>query len=92
MADSPELAAAKRLLGLAKNRGFRFWRTAPGADGPVWGERESLVYETSASAARPAYPWRPGRAALRSRGAWVVTRMAGQAAARQAPAASVHGT
>lgn len=41
MADSPELAAAKRLLDLAKNRGFRFWRTAHGADGPVWGEGES---------------------------------------------------
>ena len=44
MADSPELAAAKRLLDLAKESGFRFWRTAPGADGPVWGERESLEW------------------------------------------------
>jgi hypothetical protein len=44
VADSPELAAAKRLLDLAKERGFRFWRTAPGADGPVWGERESLEW------------------------------------------------
>lgn len=44
MADSPELRAAKRLLDLAKDRGFRFWRTAPGEDGPLWGERESLEW------------------------------------------------
>jgi hypothetical protein len=44
VADSPELAAAKRLLDLAKDRGFRFWRTAPGEDGPLWGERESLEW------------------------------------------------
>jgi hypothetical protein len=42
--DSRELAAAKRLVDLAKDRGFRFWRTAPGADGPVCGERESLEW------------------------------------------------
>jgi hypothetical protein len=44
MTDSPELAAAKRLLDLAKDRGFRFWRTTPGEDGPLWGERESLEW------------------------------------------------
>ena len=39
--DPPELAAAKRLLDLAKDRGFRFWRTTPGEDGPLWGERDT---------------------------------------------------
>ena len=42
MADSPELAAAKRLLDAAKDRGFTFERIALGEDAPVRGVRESL--------------------------------------------------
>jgi hypothetical protein len=41
-AESPELAAAKRLLDAAKRGGFRFQRVAPGPDGPLWGVRETL--------------------------------------------------
>jgi hypothetical protein len=37
MVDSPELAAAKRLLGAAKDQGFTFQRIAPGPDGPLRG-------------------------------------------------------
>lgn len=42
MADSPDLAAAKRLLDAAKNRGFTFARIAPGPDGPLRGVRETV--------------------------------------------------
>jgi len=42
MTDSPELAAAKRLLDAAKRCGFAFQRIAPGEDGPLWGVRESV--------------------------------------------------
>src|SRR5919206_996908 len=41
MADSPDLAAAKRLLDHAKARGFRFERLAPGEDGPLRGVRDT---------------------------------------------------
>jgi hypothetical protein len=41
-AESPDLAAAKRLLDAAKRGGFRFQRVAPGPDGPLWGVRETL--------------------------------------------------
>jgi hypothetical protein len=41
MADSPELAAAKRLLDLAKSQGFAFQRIAPGPDGPLFARRET---------------------------------------------------
>ncbi|MGH3548332.1 MAG: hypothetical protein ACRDQU_09515 [Pseudonocardiaceae bacterium] len=41
MADSPELAAAKRLLDEAKDRGFRFERLPPGEDGPLRGVRDT---------------------------------------------------
>lgn len=44
MADSPELAAAKRLLDYAKDRGFAFQRIAPGPDGPLLGVRESMEW------------------------------------------------
>lgn len=44
MTDSPELAAAKRLLDAAKERGFAFERVAPGADGPLLGVRESIQW------------------------------------------------
>jgi hypothetical protein len=44
MADSPELAAAKRLLDRAKNQGFSFQRVAPGPDGPLFGQRETIEY------------------------------------------------
>jgi hypothetical protein len=43
--DSPELAAAKRLLDAAKLQGFRFQRIAPGADGPLLGRRETPEYK-----------------------------------------------
>ncbi|MGH3925798.1 MAG: hypothetical protein ACREYC_13465 [Gammaproteobacteria bacterium] len=39
-ADGPDVAAAKRLLDLAKSRGFAFERIAPGLDGPLRGVRE----------------------------------------------------
>jgi hypothetical protein len=42
MSDSPELAAAKRLLDTAKDRGFAFRRVAPGPDGPLWGVRQTV--------------------------------------------------
>jgi len=44
VADSPELAAAKRLMDLAKDQGFVFQRVALGEDGPLLGVRESLEY------------------------------------------------
>jgi hypothetical protein len=40
-ADSPDLAAAKRLLDAAKHQGFRFQRIAPGPDGPLRGVRKT---------------------------------------------------
>jgi hypothetical protein len=43
-ADSPGLAAAKRLLDAAKSQGFVFQRIAPGPDGPLLGVRETLEY------------------------------------------------
>jgi hypothetical protein len=42
MTDSPDVTAAKRLLDLAKDRGFTFARVAPGEDGPLQGVRETL--------------------------------------------------
>jgi hypothetical protein len=44
VADSPELAAAKRLLYAAKEQGFSFQRIAPGPDGPLLGVRETVEY------------------------------------------------
>lgn len=44
MADSPELAAAKRLLDLAKNQGFAFQRVASGEDGPLFARRKTIEY------------------------------------------------
>jgi hypothetical protein len=43
-ADSPDLAAAKRLLDTAKSQGFTFQRIAPGPDGPLVGVRETVEY------------------------------------------------
>lgn len=43
-AESPDLAAAKRLLDAAKRGGFCFQRVAPGPDGPLWGVRETLEW------------------------------------------------
>lgn len=40
-ADGPELAAAKRLLDLARDQGSVFQRVAPGEDGPLLGVWES---------------------------------------------------
>lgn len=39
--DSPDLAAAKRLLDTAKDQGFCFLRIAPGPDGPLRAVRET---------------------------------------------------
>lgn len=44
VADSPELAAAERLLDAAKEQGFTFQRIAPGPDGPLLGVRETASY------------------------------------------------
>ena len=44
MTDSPDLAAAKRLLDDAKGQGFHFERIAPGEDGPLRGVRETPEY------------------------------------------------
>jgi len=41
MVDSPDLAAAKRLLDAAKDAGFAFQRIAPGEDAPLRGVRQS---------------------------------------------------
>lgn len=41
MADSPDVVIARRLLDHAKAHGFHFRRLAPGADGPLWGVRET---------------------------------------------------
>lgn len=40
--DGPDLAAAKRLLDLVRDRGFSFQRIAPGEDGPLRGVRETV--------------------------------------------------
>jgi len=40
-ADSPDVAAAKRLLDAAKDQGFRFQRIATGPDGPLLGVRKT---------------------------------------------------
>lgn len=44
VADNPELAAAKRLLDLAKSQGFTFQRIAPGPDGPLFARRETTEH------------------------------------------------
>lgn len=44
MADSPDLAAAKRLLDAAKEAGFCFQRIAPGEDAPLLGVRQSTEW------------------------------------------------
>jgi len=44
MADSPDLAAAKRLLDAAKDAGFSFQRIAPGDDAPLLGVRQSTQW------------------------------------------------
>lgn len=44
MTDSPDVAAAKRLLDLAKSEGFTFERIAPGPDGPLRGLRETVEW------------------------------------------------
>lgn len=44
MADSPFLAAAKRLLDQAKADGFHFQRIALGEDGPLLGVRETCEW------------------------------------------------
>jgi hypothetical protein len=44
MVDSPDLAAAKRLLDAAKEAGFCFQRIASGEDAPVVGVRQSTEW------------------------------------------------
>jgi hypothetical protein len=44
MADSSELAAAKRLLNAANDQGFTFARIALGPDGPLRGVRETVEF------------------------------------------------
>jgi hypothetical protein len=44
MTDSPDLAAAKRLLDTAKDQGFTFQRIAPGPDAPLRGIRETVEF------------------------------------------------
>ena len=44
MADSPDLAAAKRLLDAAKEAGFSFQRIAVGEDAPLLGVRQSTQW------------------------------------------------
>ena len=44
MADSPDLAAAKRLLDAAKDAVFSFQRIAPGEDAPLRGVRQSTEW------------------------------------------------
>jgi len=44
MADSPDLAAAKRLLDAAKEAGFAFQQIAPGEDAPLRGVRQSTQW------------------------------------------------
>jgi hypothetical protein len=39
--DSPDVVIAKRLLDHLKLCGFEFWRSAPGEDGPLVGNRVS---------------------------------------------------
>ena len=39
--ESPDVVIGMRLLDLAKCHGFRFRRIAPGADGPLWGVRDT---------------------------------------------------
>jgi hypothetical protein len=46
MTESPELAAAKRLLDVARDQGFAFQRVAPGEDGPLRGVREKEYRDT----------------------------------------------
>lgn len=43
-ADSADVAAAKRLLDLAKSEGFAFERIAPGPDGPLRGVRVTVEW------------------------------------------------
>lgn len=63
MADGPELAAAKRLLDLARDQGLVFQRVAPGEDRPLLSVRESPTTGTrSISAASPQAAARLGRA------------------------------
>jgi hypothetical protein len=44
MADSADVAAAKRLLDEAKARGFALERIAPGPDGSLRGVRETVEW------------------------------------------------
>lgn len=67
--DSPDLAAAKRLLDVAKTAGFAFSRTAPGEDAPLLGIRETIewvdeIVLTGFWAEGSCYASRRGRSSL----------------------------
>lgn len=74
-AESPELAAAKRLLDAAKRGGFSFQRVAPGPDGPLWGVRETLRWrDTLNPAGRRSSVCSPTRALRRPAGSTAPAR------------------
>ncbi len=50
--DTPDVAAAKRLLDAAKDAGFTFQRIAPGEDGPLIGRRDTTEYRDQIYLAR----------------------------------------
>ncbi len=59
--DSPDLVIAKRLLDHLKLRGFQFQRTAPGADGPLVGNRVTGPWTDTIHIqgfSRDCYAWR----------------------------------
>ncbi|MGH3767014.1 MAG: hypothetical protein ACRDS0_06860 [Pseudonocardiaceae bacterium] len=65
--DSPDMAIAKRLLDYAKQAGFTFRRTAPGADAPLVGYRLSdswvdLIHIEGFS--RDCFAWRKRTSSL----------------------------
>ena len=81
-ADSPDLAAAKRLLDTAKRGGFEFVRTASGADGPLLGRRITghwldTVYLEGFS--RDCHAWRQRRSPLITPGQKAERQVSGSA-------------
>lgn len=75
--ESPDLAAAKRLVDDLKAAGFRFERTAPGVDSPLLGHRVSgrwvdTIYIEGFS--RDCMAWRQRRSLLVVPGEGIVDR------------------
>ena len=80
--DSPDLAAAKRLLDRAKLGGFEFVRTASGPDGPLLGRRITgrwldTVYLEGLS--RDCHAWRQRRSPLLTPGQKAERQISGSA-------------